>query len=102
MMGAGDVMMGFLGAVIISMGFRIYQQRETMVRHAPEIFGATILSSLFSFFSTAFFAKFLGLSAGRCRFRVKARVTRGVLYMHAWLSAWQSAGDRLVGWTAIT
>jgi len=63
-MGAGDVLMSFLGVVIISMGFRIYQQRDTMKRHAPEIVGATLLSSLFSFFSTAFAAKALGLSAG--------------------------------------
>lgn len=63
-MGAGDLLMGFLGVVIISMGFRIYQQRETMRRHAPEILGATLLSSLFSFFSTALAAKALGLQSG--------------------------------------
>ncbi len=63
-MGAGDLLMSFLGVVIISMGFRIYQQRETMKRHAPEILGATLLSSLFSFFSTAMAAKALGLQAG--------------------------------------
>lgn len=63
-MGAGDFLMNFLGVVIISMGFRIYQQRDTMRRHAPEILGATLLSSLFSFFSTAFAAKALGLQAG--------------------------------------
>ncbi|GFH23886.1 uncharacterized protein HaLaN_21578 [Haematococcus lacustris] len=60
-MGAGDLLMSFLGVVIISMGFRIYQQRDTMRRHAPEILGATFLSSLFSFFSTAFAARGLGL-----------------------------------------
>ena len=63
-MGAGDVLMSFLGVVIISMGFRIYQQRETMRRHAPEIVGATLLSSVFSFFSTALAANALGLQAG--------------------------------------
>lgn len=56
--------MGLLGVVIISFGFRIYTQRETMKRHFPEIFGATILSSLFSLFSTAFAAKAIGLPAG--------------------------------------
>jgi len=63
-MGAGDLLMSFLGVVIISMGFRIYQERETMRRHAPEILGATLLSSVFSFFSTAMAAKGLGLQAG--------------------------------------
>jgi putative effector of murein hydrolase len=63
-MGAGDALMGLLGIVIISFGFRIYTQRDTMKRHFPEIFGATILSSLFSLFSTAFAAKAIGLSAG--------------------------------------
>ena len=61
-MGAGDFLMTFLGSVIMSMGFRIYDQRETMKRHAPEILGATLLSAAFSFFSTAFAAKALGLS----------------------------------------
>lgn len=56
--------MGLLGIVIISFGFRIYTQRDTMKRHFPEIFGATILSSTFSLFSTAFAAKAIGLSSG--------------------------------------
>lgn len=67
-MGAGDVLMSLLGVVIISFGFRIYTQRDTMKRHAPEIFGATILSALFSLFSTAFAARAIGLSSGgRCK-----------------------------------
>lgn len=56
--------MALLGLVIISFGFRVYTQRDTMKRHAPEIFGATILSALFSLFSTAFAAKAIGLSSG--------------------------------------
>ncbi|KAF5828144.1 LrgB-like family-domain-containing protein [Dunaliella salina] len=74
-MGAGDLLMSFLGVVIISMGFRIYQQRETMKRHAPEILGATLLSSLFSFFSTALAAKALGLQADLARACVPRSVT---------------------------
>lgn len=35
-----------------------------MRRHAPEILGATLLSALFSFFSTAFAAKALALNSG--------------------------------------
>lgn len=63
-LGAGNALMGLLGVVIISFGFRIYTQRDTMKRHFPEIFGATVLSSIFSLFSTAFAAKAIGLSAG--------------------------------------
>jgi hypothetical protein len=36
-----------------------------MKRHFPEIVGATLLSSVFSLFSTAFAAKAVGLSAGK-------------------------------------
>lgn len=65
-MGGGDALMSLLGLVIISFGFRVYTQRDTMKRHFPEIVGATILSSIFSLFSTAFAAKAIGLSAGVC------------------------------------
>ena len=65
-MGAGDVLMSFLGVVILSFGFRIYGQRRLMKRHAPEIFGATTLSAAFSLFSTAFAAKAMGLAPGIC------------------------------------
>lgn len=57
--------MSFLGVVILSFGFRIYGQRRLMARHAPEIFGSTIISSAFSLFATAAFAKLLGLAPGK-------------------------------------
>ena len=63
-MGAGDLLMSFLGVVILSFGFRIFGQRRLMKRHAPEIFGATTLSAAFSLFSTAFAAKAMGLAPG--------------------------------------
>ena len=63
-MGAGDLLMSFLGVVILSFGFRIYGQRRLMKRHAPEIFGATTLSAAFSLFSTAFAARAMGLAPG--------------------------------------
>lgn len=74
-MGGGDALMSLLGLVIISFGFRVYTQRETMKRHFPEIVGATILSSIFSLFSTAFAAKAIGLSAGLARALVPRSVT---------------------------
>jgi putative effector of murein hydrolase len=73
-MGAGDLLMSFLGVVIISFGFRVYAQRDTMKRHFPEIAGATTLSSAFSLFSTALGAKALGLSQGEQGVQGKARV----------------------------
>jgi putative effector of murein hydrolase/putative effector of murein hydrolase LrgA (UPF0299 family) len=74
-MGAGDALMSLLGVVIVSFGFRIYTQRDTAMRHAPEIFGATALSSLFSLFSTAFAAKALGLSAVLAKALIPRSVT---------------------------
>jgi hypothetical protein len=81
-MGGGDALMSLLGLVIISFGFRVYTQRETMRRHFPEIVGATILSSVFSLFSTAFAAKAIGLSAGLC-LSVGAAVCRVAASEHA-------------------
>uniref|UniRef100_A0A7R9VAA3 LrgB-like protein n=1 Tax=Chlamydomonas euryale TaxID=1486919 RepID=A0A7R9VAA3_9CHLO len=66
-MGSGDLLMSFLGSVILSMGFRIYDQRETMKRHAPEILGATFASSAFSFLSCALLAKGLALQTALSR-----------------------------------
>lgn len=75
LMGAGDALMSLLGVVIVSFGFRIYSQRDTMRRHAPEIFGATFLSSVFSLFSTAVAAKAIGLSAVLARALIPRSVT---------------------------
>jgi putative effector of murein hydrolase len=63
-LGAGDFLMSFLGVVILSFGFKIYGQRRLMVRHAPEIFGSTILSAAFSMFSTVSVARAINLAPG--------------------------------------
>ena len=65
-MGAGDLLMSFLGVVILSFGFSIYGQLRLMKRHAPEIFGDTTLSAAVYLFSTAFAAKAMGLAPGDC------------------------------------
>jgi putative effector of murein hydrolase len=67
--------MSLLGVVIVSFGLRIYGQRDTARRHAPEIFGATALSSLFSLFSTAFAAKAVGLTPLLARALIPRSVT---------------------------
>jgi putative effector of murein hydrolase len=82
-MGGGDALMSLLGLVIISFGFRVYTQRDTMKRHFPEIVGATILSSIFSLFSTAFAAKAIGLSAGGCCLAAKQNLGQSASTMNA-------------------
>eukprot|EP00192_Tetraselmis_astigmatica_P004026 CAMPEP_0117675718 /NCGR_PEP_ID=MMETSP0804-20121206/15764_1 /TAXON_ID=1074897 /ORGANISM="Tetraselmis astigmatica, Strain CCMP880" /LENGTH=472 /DNA_ID=CAMNT_0005484759 /DNA_START=304 /DNA_END=1722 /DNA_ORIENTATION=- len=59
--GAGDLLMSFLGIVILSFGFRVFSQRELVVRHRYEILGCTLISALFSLFSTALMGRALGL-----------------------------------------
>eukprot|EP01025_Chloroclados_australasicus_P039922 TRINITY_DN41593_c0_g1_i1.p1 TRINITY_DN41593_c0_g1~~TRINITY_DN41593_c0_g1_i1.p1 ORF type:complete len:547 (-),score=82.51 TRINITY_DN41593_c0_g1_i1:281-1921(-) len=74
-LGAGDILMSFLGVVILSFGFKIYQQKALMKRHAPEIFGSTLMSAAFSMFATAAVARFAGLSSGLSRAIVPRSVT---------------------------
>ncbi|KAK9807442.1 hypothetical protein WJX73_007719 [Symbiochloris irregularis] len=73
--GAGDLLMSFLGVVILTFGFKIFSQRRLMVRHAPEIFGSTTASAAFSIFATAFAAKAAGLAPELARALVPRCVT---------------------------
>lgn len=59
--GAGDVLMGFLGSVILSFAFSMFQQRKLVKRHAAEIFTSVIISTLFSLYSTALAGRLVGL-----------------------------------------
>lgn len=59
--GAGDILMGFLGSVILSFSFSMFKQRKLVKRHAAEIFSSVIISSLFSLYSTALAGRLLGL-----------------------------------------
>ncbi|KAH7444833.1 hypothetical protein KP509_02G093900 [Ceratopteris richardii] len=59
--GAGDVLMGFLGSVILSFAFSMYKQRKLIQRHAAEIFSSVIVSSVFSLYSTAAVGHLVGL-----------------------------------------
>ncbi|PIM98534.1 hypothetical protein CDL12_28981 [Handroanthus impetiginosus] len=59
--GAGDILMGFLGSVILSFAFSMFQQRKLVKRHAAEIFTAVIISTLFSLYSTALIGRLVGL-----------------------------------------
>ncbi|MCO5597534.1 hypothetical protein L7F22_051612 [Adiantum nelumboides] len=59
--GAGDVLMGILGSVILSFAFSMFKQRKLVKRHAAEIFSAVIVSSVFSLYSTAAVGRLVGL-----------------------------------------
>ncbi|KAI5063499.1 hypothetical protein GOP47_0022046 [Adiantum capillus-veneris] len=61
LLGAGDVLMGMLGSVILSFAFSMFKQRKLVKRHAAEIFSAVIVSSVFSLYSTAAVGRLVGL-----------------------------------------
>lgn len=64
MYGAGDFMMSFLGVIILSFAFKIFDQRRLMVRHAPEILGACGVSAAVSMVGTAVLCRLAGLTPG--------------------------------------
>ncbi|KAG5249075.1 plastidal glycolate/glycerate translocator [Salix suchowensis] len=59
--GAGDVLMGFLGSVILSFSFSMFKQRKLVKRHAAEIFTSVIVSTIFSLYSTALVGRLVEL-----------------------------------------
>ncbi|KAA8525708.1 hypothetical protein F0562_007563 [Nyssa sinensis] len=59
--GAGDILMGFLGSVILSFAFSMFKQRKLVKRHAAEIFTSVIVSTIFSLYSTALIGRLIGL-----------------------------------------
>lgn len=61
-MGAGDILMAFLGSVIVSFAFKVYGARKIIKRHALEIFTCLVGTSTFAMFSTAFLGRLIGLT----------------------------------------
>ncbi|KAF7801473.1 plastidal glycolate/glycerate translocator 1, chloroplastic-like [Senna tora] len=59
--GAGDILMAFLGSVILSFAFSMFTQRKLVKRHAAEIFTSVIISTVFSLYSTALVGRLVGL-----------------------------------------
>ncbi|XP_014510028.1 plastidal glycolate/glycerate translocator 1, chloroplastic [Vigna radiata var. radiata] len=59
--GAGDILMGFLGSVILSFSFSMFKQRKLVKRHAAEIFTSVIVSTVFSLYSTALVGRLVQL-----------------------------------------
>ncbi|PRW39064.1 plastidal glycolate glycerate translocator chloroplastic [Chlorella sorokiniana] len=73
--GAGDLLFSFLGVVILSFGFKVYEQWPVMRRHAVEILAATASSSLFAMLTTAGMARAAGLPPAIARGLVPRSVT---------------------------
>jgi len=63
--GAGDFLMSFLGVIILSFAFKIFDQRRLMVRHAPEILGSCAVSAGVSMVGTAVLCRLAGLDSSR-------------------------------------
>jgi len=61
--GAGDMLMKFLGCVVLSFGFRIYEQRKLVKRHAVEILGTMLSSAFFSLAVTLLVGRAMGLDS---------------------------------------
>ena len=59
--GCGDVLMSFLGVVVLSFGFHIFGQRALLVRHAAEVVGCAAIASLLSMVVTASAGRAFGL-----------------------------------------
>ena len=59
--GAGDLLMSFLGVVVLTFGFHIYGQRALLARHVFEVVGAASLASLASLFVTVAAGRALAL-----------------------------------------
>lgn len=60
-LGPGDVLMGFLGCVVLSFGFHIYGQRALLFRHAAEVLGCAAGSALISLLATCAAGRAVGL-----------------------------------------
>ncbi|KAI7841491.1 hypothetical protein COHA_004884 [Chlorella ohadii] len=73
--GPGDLLFSFLGVVILSFGFKVYEQWPVMRRHAVEILAATASSALFAMVTTAGMARAAGLPPGIARGLVPRSVT---------------------------
>ena len=74
-LGAGDVLMLFLGSVILSFAFKVFEARAIIQRHAVEIFGCLVSTSIFAMFATAVAGRALGLSSALSAALVPRSVT---------------------------
>lgn len=73
--GAGDFLMSFLGVIILSFAFKIFDQRRLMVRHAPEILGSCTASAAISMLGTALLCRLAGLDPRKPKHRFEFGLT---------------------------
>jgi len=59
--GPGDVLFAFLGVIILSFAFKVFDEWPVLCRHSYEVLGSTFLSAGFSMLSTAALAGIVGL-----------------------------------------
>eukprot|EP00899_Mesostigma_viride_P002088 jgi/Mesvir1/11880/Mv26096-RA.1 len=72
---AGNILMEFLGPVVLSFAFSMFKQRKIMQRHAAEMFIAVPASALFSMITTAVAGHAMGLDTGITRALIPRCVT---------------------------
>jgi putative effector of murein hydrolase len=65
--GPGDVLFSFLGVIILSFGFKTFDEFIVLLRHRYEVLGTTFLSAGFSMLSTAVLARLAGLPSELAR-----------------------------------
>ena len=65
--GPGDVLFSFLGVIILSFGFKVYEQWEVLCKHGWEVGGATVTAAAFTMLSTAALGRLAALPPALAR-----------------------------------
>lgn len=65
--GGGFWLLKFLGVIILSFGFRLFERRRLIWRHAAAILGGVAFAVISSLFATALAARLLQLPSGGLR-----------------------------------
>lgn len=68
--GGGAWLLKFLGVIILSFGFRLFERRRLIYRHAAAILGGIGFAVVSSLFGTALAARLLQLPPGEIRSNV--------------------------------
>lgn len=73
--GGGALLLKFLRVIILTFGFRLFEQRRLIMKHAPEVVGGIALSVWFSLLSTAIGGRLLNLPPDIARAIIPRSVT---------------------------
>ncbi|CAM9125624.1 unnamed protein product [Choristocarpus tenellus] len=60
-LGAGDILLGFLGPSVLSFAVQMYRRRKLMLDNSKEVIGGSVYCSASGLFGTALAARWLGL-----------------------------------------